>query len=419
MSATADLGPKPSEDTVETIVVGAGQAGLALSRCLTDRGRDHLLLDRGRVAERWYSERWDSFRLLTPNWHTRLPGWGYRGPEPDGFMTRDQVQRFFAGYARSFHAPVRTGVAVTAVREDGSGWLVCTDTEVLRARNVVVATGHLDRPVVPAMRRDLPAGVVQIHSSTYRSPEQLPEGGVLVVGAGPSGQQIADELARAGRRVHLAVGRHHVLPRSYRGRDAFWWFDRTGELHRTLDELTRPPRAANPVLTGGRALDLRVCASHGVVPHGRLLAVDGARVRFGDDLAMSVHGAELHARRFRERIDAFVAHTGLDAPPEPATEPGPPAWTHDPPTELSLRAAGIRSVVWATGYRRDHSWLHAPVFDAAGAVVQRRGVTGAPGLYFLGLWFMWRRGSSSIDGVGADATYLADHIADRAARAAA
>jgi putative flavoprotein involved in K+ transport len=406
--------------TIDTAVVGAGQAGLALSRHLTARGHEHVLLERGRIAERWYSERWDSFSLLTPNWHTRLPGWGYRGPEPDGFMNRAQVQTFFADYARSFRPPVRTGVTVTGVFPEAPGWRVRTNRGSMHARHVVVATGHMDRPAVPTLREAFPSGVVQLHSSGYREPAQLPDGDVLVVGAGPTGHQIADELAGAGRRVHLAVGRHRVVPRTYRGRDAFWWMDRTGASRRTVDELVRRPvRAESSVLAGGRHLDLRVLVSHGVVPHGRLVGIDGSRAVFADDLAASMAGGEDHARRFRERVDRFVARAGLDAPDDADPPVGLPRWTHEPGTELGLGRTGIGSVIWATGYRRDYSWLHAPVLDAAGNPVQRRGVASVAGLFFLGLSFMWRRDSSFIDGVGADAEYLADRIVGRSAHAAA
>jgi putative flavoprotein involved in K+ transport len=406
--------------TIETVIVGAGQAGLALSRHLTDRGREHVLLERGGVGERWHSERWDSFTLLTPNWHTRLPGWRYRGPDPDGFMDRAQIQRFFADYASSFDAPVRPGATVRQVGPAPGAWMIRTDDDVLHTRNVVVATGHMNRPAVPELSRAL-TELVQLHSSDYRSPAQLPAGGVLVVGAGPSGQQIADELARAGRPVHLAVGSHRLLPRRYRGHDAFWWLDRTGATSRTIDQLTRrPARAESSVLAGGRTLDLRVLVSHGVVPHGRLVGVDAdIRARFADDLFASLHNAEEHARRFRDRVDAYVARTGLAATREPAPALDIPRWAREPQTELNLRSAGIGSVIWATGYRRDYSWLHAPVLDAAGEPVQRRGITAVPGLYFLGLWFMWRRDSSFIDGVGADAGYLADRIVERTARGAA
>jgi putative flavoprotein involved in K+ transport len=408
--------------TTETVIIGAGQAGLALSRHLTEHGSEHLLLEGGRVGERWYSERWDSFALLTPNWHTRLPGWSYRGPDPDGFMDRAQIQAFLADYARSFGAPVRTGTTVTAVCREANGWTVQTDAEALRARNVVVATGYMDRPRVPALRAALPGGLVQLHSSSYRNPGQLPDGGVLVVGAGPTGHQVADELARAGRAVHLAVGRHRLLPRRYRGRDAFWWLDRTGATSRTVDDLAHRPRQSDSsVLTAGRRIDLRVLVSHGVVPHGRLAGIEaGTRAVFADDLAESMYGGEEHARRFRCKVDDYVSRTGLPAEPrehEPTV--ALPHWAREPATDLDLRRAGIKSIIWATGYRRDYAWLNAPVLDAAGEPVQRRGVTAAPGLYFLGLWFMWRRDSSFIDGVGADAEYLSERIVAGATRAAA
>lgn len=408
-------------ERIETVIVGAGQAGLALSRHLTEQDREHVLLERGRVAQRWRSERWDSFRLLTPNWHTRIPGYRYAGPDPDGFMRRDEVVGFFDGYARSFAAPVRCATTVRAVRPLGAGWRVETGGAAIEARHVVVATGYLDRPARPAVHREVPLDVVQLHSARYRRPDQLPAGAVLVVGAGPSGQQIARELARTGRRVHLAVGSHRVLPRRYRGRDAFRWMERTGSTRRTVDDPPgRPARPDNAVLSGSGPLDLRVLVDHGVVPHGRLRGVDPAgTAHFADDLVRTLHAAEEHARRFRERVDAHVARTGLAAPEEQAPPSGTPRWAADAATALDLRAAGVRSVVWATGYRRDYSWLHAPVLDAAGEPVQRRGVTAAPGLFFLGLWFMWRRDSSFIDGVGGDAAYLAERIAAQPARAVA
>jgi putative flavoprotein involved in K+ transport len=311
-------------------------------------------------------------------------------------------------------------VTVTGVFPDGGGWRVRTDRGSVRSRHVVVATGYLDRPAVPELRAAIPSGVVQLHSSRYRHPAQLPDGGVLVVGAGPTGQQIADELAISGRRVHLAVGRHRVLPRRYRGRDAFWWLDRTGASRRTVDELVRRPvRAESSVLAGGRDLDLRVLVSRGVVPHGRLRGVGGPRAVFADDLAASMAAGEEQARRFRERVDRYVARTGLRVAEDVTRPADMPQWACEPSTELELDRGRISAVIWATGYLRDYSWLHAPVLDAAGNPVQRRGVTSAPGLFFLGLSFMWRRDSSFIDGVGADAEHVADHIVGLDARAAA
>jgi putative flavoprotein involved in K+ transport len=405
------------ETSVETLIVGAGQAGLALSRYLTDLGRDHVVLERHRVAERWRSERWDSFRLLTPNWLTRLPGMSYDGADPDGFMTRAEVVAFFDTYARSFDAPVRTGVTVSRVSRESEHWVVETDAGRFVAANVVVATGHHDQPRVPEIGRTLPPHIAQLHSSRYRNPAQLPPGGVLVVGAGPSGQQIADELARSGRRVVIAAGRHRSLPRRYRGLDTYQWMDRLGAFERTVDDLPDPSvvrRAPAFVLAGGRDdLDLRRLVAAGAVPVGRLTGIDGSTVRFSDDLAATVAAADDNARRFRASIDDLVARMGLrvDDPEAPPRPPG--RWAATAPTRLHLDHDAVRTVLWATGYRRDFTWLHAPVLDTAGEPVQHRGVTPAPGLYFLGLRWMHRRSSDAIHGVGTDAAFLAEQIACR------
>ena len=398
-----------------TIIIGAGQAGLAMSRCLRDRGLPHLVLERGQVAQRWRCERWHSFTLLSPNWQTRLPGHRYAGSEPDGFMRAAEVADMLQAYARG--APVRTGVTVDAVRPSAHGWWVLTSAGSYLASNVVVATGDLDVPAVPALAADLPPQLHQLHTSRYRRPAQLPAGGVLVVGAGPSGQQIADELARAGRVVHIAVGRHKSLPRRYRGRDAYWWMDRMGLLDRTVDSLPQHRagrRTPNAVLTGGREdLDLHRLVRHGVVPHGHLTGCRHGMLSFAADLASVVDAAEQNAVRFRAVVDDYVRRTGLDVPSEPAPRPRPAPWADDPARTLDLARADIGTVIWATGFRRDFSWLPAPVLDDAGEPVQRRGVTPAGGLYFLGLRWMHRRSSSFLDGVGRDAEYLAEHIAER------
>lgn len=399
----------------DTLIIGAGQAGLALSHCLTAAGHDHLLLERGRVAERWRSERPDGFRLLTPNWLTRLPGHRYTGPDPDGFMGRQEVIDFFDAYAASFDPPVHTGVTVTAVERSRRGtWRVVTDHGDHHATNVVVATGHMDRPAVPASARDLPGGVAQVHASRYRNPHQLPEGRVLVVGAGPSGQQIADELALAGRDVVIAVGGHRALPRRYRGRDVYWWMERLGLLDRPRESLPDPTAVRTTragVLEGShRDLDLRRLHRHGVTVTGRLLGVAGDRLVFGDRLARDLADADANATRLREMIDAHVAATGLDVPSEPWTAPTTPTWACDAPADLALSRSGIAAVVWATGYGRDWSWIHAPVFDAHGEPIHHRGVTAAPGLCFLGLRWLTRRDSGFIHGVGRDATHLAAHL---------
>jgi putative flavoprotein involved in K+ transport len=403
------------DGNVGTIVIGAGQAGLAMSRCLRDRGLPHLVLERGRVAQRWRAERWDSFTLLSPNWQTRLPGHRYAGPDPEGFMPAAEVADMLEAYGRG--APVRTGVTVDAVHPSAHGWWVLTSVGSYLATEVVVATGDLDCPAVPALAANLPPRVHQLHTSAYRSPAQLPTGGVLVVGAGPSGQQIADELARAGRDVHIAVGRHKSLPRRYRGRDAYWWMDRMGMLDRTVDSLPQHRaglRTPNAVLTGGTEdLDLHRLVRHGVVPHGHLTDVRGSVLSFAADLADLVDAAEQNAIRFRAMVDDHVRRTGLDLPVEPVSAARPAPWADDPARSLDLDRTGIGTIVWATGFRRDFSWLHAPVLDESGEPLQHRGVTAAEGLYFLGLRWMHRRSSSFLDGVGADAEHLAERIGER------
>jgi putative flavoprotein involved in K+ transport len=409
---------------VQTLIVGAGQAGLAISRSLTSLGHDHLVVDRGHVGERWRSERWDSFTLLTPNWQTRLPGFQYAGGDPAGFMTRDQVVGFLSSYARSFDAPVHAGVTVTGVDPAPLGWLVHTDVDRYHATNVVIATGHYDRPLIPPQAADLPRSVHQVHTTDYRNPERLPSGAVLVVGAGPSGQQIADELACAGRKVFIAVGRHRPLPRRYRGHDVYWWMDRMGMLDRTVDTLPEPGASRNApsaVLAGQeRDLNLHRLVEHGVVPTGRLRATDRGRVHFDDDLPVRLAEADHNVRRLQDAVDTYVERYGVDAPVEEVSPPASATWAHQAPRTLDLARAGVTTVIWATGYDRDYSWINAPVFDAKGEPVQSRGVTAAPGLFFLGLRWLHRRKSNLIGGVGDDAEHLAEVIAsgDQAVREA-
>ncbi|GAA1847598.1 NAD(P)/FAD-dependent oxidoreductase [Pseudonocardia ailaonensis] len=391
-------------ETFGTVVVGAGQAGLAMSRCLTDRGLEHVVLERADIADAWSSRRWDSFTLLSPNWQTRLPGWGYAGPDPGGFMTGAEVRGYLRDYARSFGAPVRTGVEVRQLHRVAGGWRLTTNRGPITAGTVVVATGDLARPRVPAL--PLPPGTHALHTADYRNPAQVPEGAVLVVGAGPSGQQIALELAGAGREVHLAVGRHKALPRRYRGHDAYDWMDLLGMHDRTVDTLPGPPVGMpNAVLAGGtRDLDVPRLVAAGVRAHGRLLGFDGDLPRFADDLAATVATAAANADHFRAAVDEYVARTGMDVPAEPA--PAPPVVPESP-------AAPVRTVVWATGFGRDHDWIEAPVRGLDGEIVHRRGVTPAAGLYLLGLRWLYRRSSASLDGVGRDAEYLAGVIASQ------
>jgi putative flavoprotein involved in K+ transport len=406
--------------SIDTIVIGAGQAGLAMSRSLSDRGVDHVVLERGRVAERWLTERWDSLRLLTPNWMSRLPSWSYDGPDPDGFMTAGEVADFFARYAGSFDAPVEEQSTVDSLRFDGEAYELRTISTAWTARRVVIATGWCDRPAIPAMAADLSPDIRQIAPNRYRNPSRVPDGGVLVVGASATGVQLADELHAAGRDVVLAVGRHSRLPRRYRGMDIFWWLDRIGVRHKTIDDMPDPVRARHEPsvqLVGGpdrRSVDLTTLQDAGVQITGRVVGVDGERVRFADDLVATVTDADHRMRRLLAEIDRHIDASGLTAEvlgPEPIAPVRPaPA-----PDRIDLRDRGIGSVVWATGHRRTYPWLHVPALDEHGEIRNRRGVTPVPGLYVLGQHFQHARNSDSIDGVGADAEFLADHLTCRTA----
>ena len=396
----------------EAIIIGAGQAGLAVSRNLVTAHVDHVVLERGRVAQRW-TERWDSLRLLSPNWMTRLPGWTSADSDPDGFMSRDQVIDRLRGYARSFDAPVEEETTVLSVEREGELWRVETDRGTWTAPNVVVATGHCQKTRVPAIARSLSPDIAQIRTSDYRNPEQLPPGGVLVVGASASGIQLANELRIAGRRVVLSVGRHTRLPRRYRGKDILYWLDRTGSFDRPLSDMPDPAEAMREPslqLIGnqqGTSLDLAVLQSRGVELAGRLDSFDRTRARFAGDLATCVEGADDQLGRLLARIDRHITTHGLDAPPAEGLARVPTEWEV---TDLDLRSAGITSVLWATGYSRSYEWLRAPVLDENGEILQVRGRTPAPGLYVIGLQFMIRRNSSFLHGVGRDAEEIAGEI---------
>jgi putative flavoprotein involved in K+ transport len=404
------------------VIIGAGHAGLAMSRCLTDRGVAHVVLDRGHVGERWRTARWAGFRLLTPNWLSRLPGWAYRGPDPDGFMTAGELVGYLSAYARSFAAPVVPNTLVTRVERLGTGFAVHTETDVWLSRNVVIATGYHSRAAVPEAANGLACDVAQSTPSGYRSPASLPDGGVLVVGASASGVQLARELASAGRQVFLSVGAHTRLPRRYRGRDMLWWLDRIGALDRTIDEMpdaARARREPSLQLVGtahGRRVDLGVLQQEGVRLLGRLRAVDGTAAEFADDLADTMGRAQLRLHRVLRQVDAYA-----DTLAEPAAAPDPPPAIPVPATRstMDLHRAGVTGVVWATGYRPWYPWLAVPVLDPAGRIVHRRGITGVPGLYAIGLRFQYRRSSTFIDGARHDAEHLADHIAANRAACAA
>lgn len=393
----------------DTVVIGGGQAGLAMSRCLGELGIEHVVLERGRIAERWRSERWDSLRLLTPRWQSRLPSYGYTGPSPDGYMTKDELVSYLVRYARAFAAPVETETTVMRVEPDSRGYRVTTNRGTWLAQRVVVATGSCDTPLVPEAASALARGVRQLTASSYANPSSVPPGGVLVVGASASGVQIAEELARAGRDVVVAVGSHTSLPRSYRGRDVMWWMDRIGVLDEGADatrDLEAARRAPSLQLIGEpRSIDLEGLRALGVRLAGRLTAADGSDVAFASDLGTSVAASERRRARMLARIDAFVAASDLERV-FPHEERRPPMIVPKTPAALDLRREKIATVLWATGYVRRYPWLHVPVFDARGEIRHRDGITSLPGLYVLGLRLQRTRKSSFLDGVGADARGL-------------
>jgi len=394
-----------------TIIIGAGQAGLGLSYCLGRLGIEHVVLDRGQVGERWRSERWDSLRLLTPNWMNRFPGWSYRGNDPDGFMTAVEVIGFLQGYASSVAAPVVTGATVQSVRRLPRGYRVESNRGVWQAECVVIATGHCDVPFVPDMARSLPASIHQVTPTAYRNPETLPGGGVLVVGASASGVQLAEEIQRSGRQVTISVSRHTRLPRLYRARDIMWWLDQYSILEDeavSTDELAAARWQPSMQLVGRPErsnLDLSVLRDLGVQLVGRAVGVSRGVVQLKDNLSEAVAGSHRRMERLLQRIDIFADAFGAPAEPWPARFAVSPS-----PAALDLSANGIRTIIWATGFVRDYRWLHVPVLDATGEIIHTGGLTPSPGLYVIGLRFLRRRDASFISAVSSEATELAMEI---------
>ena len=408
------------------MIVGGGQAGLAVSRCLSDLSVDHVVIERGRVAERWRSERWDSLRLLTPNWQTRLPGFRYQGSDPHGYMTMPELVRFFEQYAMSFAAPIEPETAVTGVEPSGGGFRVDTTRGAWQARTVVVATGYSDLPFVPPAASSLAPRLEQVVPTRYRHPGQLPPGGVLVVGASATGIQLAEEIHASGRPVTLAVGGHLRLPRVYRGRDILWWLDAMGVFDDTLDCLPDARASlAQPSLQlighpDRRSLDVAALHRQGVRLAGRLIAADGEAVTFDDDLIATTVASDVKLADVLKRIDGFIARSewASEAPDAGPFEPTWPVALNLGRQTVDLRSAGISTVLWATGFRRAYPWLEVPVFDESGNIRHRFGVTPVPGLYVLGMHFQRRRKSAFIDGVGEDAAFVARRIAATGRRSA-
>jgi len=405
-----------SVEVVDTLVVGGGQAGVAMSEHLSKMGVPHLVLERHRIAERWRTERWDSLVANGPAWHDRFPGMEIAGVDPDGFATKEGMADYFVAYAEMIKAPIRCGVEVKQVERlvGRPGFRVETSQGVIEANSVVAATGPFQRPIMPAM---IPAeaGIPQIHSSAYRNPQQLPDGAVLVIGAGSSGVQIADELRRAGRRVYLSVGAHDRPPRAYRGRDFCWWL---GVLNK-WDMETPGPGTEHVTIAvsgarGGETIDFRRLAAEGMMLVGVTKSYQGGKLTFANDLAANIARGNANYMSLLDEADAYVARNGLDLPLDPEArkaEPDPDCVTH-PILSLDLAEAGIKSIIWATGYSADYSWLKIDpnAFDEKGKPRHHRGVSVEPGIYFLGLPWQSRRGSSFVWGVWHDAKHLADRI---------
>lgn len=398
-----------------TIVIGAGQAGLTVSRELSRREMTHAVLERGRIGERWISERWESLHLLTPNWLNRLAG-GDAHTNTDGFLHRRELVDYLRNYATLRGIPVRESVDVLAVERHEKGFHVRTDSGNWHARNVVVATGYSDVVNRPSQAIAAPPWLAQLDANHYRTPGQLSAGGVLVVGAGASGQQIASELRRAGRRVVIATGTHARMVRRYRGKDFWHWLDKLGELERTIDEVPDPDAARRAVSfglsgrSGGEEIDLNQLSALGVTVTGRLEGWNDGTARFSDNLEIDVADSELRMHQLLDRIDDYLDTHSDDEPAGPGRDAIRPTALPTPPSTLDLAGEQIATVIWATGYRRTYPWLHLPVLDSAGEIEHRYGVTTMPGLYVLGLRFQRRRLSHFIGGVGADAAFLAEHL---------
>ncbi|TPE51693.1 MSMEG_0569 family flavin-dependent oxidoreductase [Amaricoccus solimangrovi] len=409
---------------VSVVVIGGGQAGLSVSWYLRRDGIDHVVLERDRRFQSWRVNRWDSFCLVTPNWQCRLPGWPYRGRDPDGFMLRDEIVDYLDGFAESFDPPLRENVAVTRVApRPGGGYLVETTAGHWTAEQVVIATGGYDTPLVPPYASAIDPSIFQMHSREYRRPSQFPEGGVLIVGGGQSGVQIMEDFHREGRPVHLAIGSAPRSPRRYRGRDATDWLHDAGHYALTIDRHPDPIKAVSQTnhymsgRDGGKEIDLRKFALEGVRLYGGLSGARGTRLTFLPELGRNLDGADRSYQGIRDQIDRHIAAHGIDAPEEPPFEK---VW--EPAREITgidMAEEGIASILWAIGFRPDYSWLEVDCFDGRGRPAFHRGVTDAPGVYFIGLGWLNTWGSGRFLAIDEDARHLAGRIAEFRARGAA
>ena len=404
-----------SKEKVDTLIVGGGQAGLAMSEHLSNIGVQHLILERNRIAERWRSQRWDSLVANGPAWHDRFPGMNFSDVDPNGFASKESVADYFVAYAEQIKAPIRCGVEVTEVRKNVSkpGFRVKTSQGTIAANRIVAATGPFQRPIVPALVPDQKT-IKQLHSSAYRNPDQLPDGAVLVVGAGSSGVQIADELNRSGKRVYLSVGPHDRPPRRYRDRDFVWWLGVLGKW-----DAAAPPAGAEHVTIsvsgarGGETIDFRRLAEEGIKLVGRTQSFKNGLLSFAPNLLDNIEQGDANYRSVLDEADAYIARNGLDLPEEPEARHvvADADCITNPLLEIDLVESGITTIIWATGFAVDYSWLKVDAFHENGKPDHQRGVSVEPGVYFLGLPWLSRRGSSFIWGVWHDAKFLADQIA--------
>jgi putative flavoprotein involved in K+ transport len=404
-------------EKINTIIVGGGQGGLSTSYYLKKQGREHIILEKTDQAAQVWRNRWDSFTLATPNWMTRLPGAVYQGDDPDGFMPRDEVVTYFEEYIEQFDLPVRYGVQVTGVEPVGAGYLVMTDQGDIEAVNVVIAAGLHQQGRIPSFSANVPSEIVQLHSNEYHNPEALPAGAVLVVGSAQSGCQIAEELNQNGRKVYLSVGSAGRAPRRYRGKDVTWWLEKIGFFSRTADQLPSPKArfAGSPQATGkggGHTINLHQFVRDGVVLLGHLQDIQDGQVVLAPDVKENLAKADKFEDDLVKQINDYIERNELDIPSEALPELND-AYEAGEILDLDLKSAGISSIVWATGFKFDFSWVNLPIFDEDGFPVVEWGVTEHPGLYFIGLPFLRTSGSGLLSGVGADSAHIAEHLSSR------
>lgn len=406
-----------NQQVLDTIIIGAGHAGLAVSYCLSERSINHLVIERGEVANSWRNERWNSLKLLTPNWQSRLPGFSYSGDDPDGFMSTREVIEFIDDYARYCKAPVRTGTTVISLKQHPNGYQVTTERGHWHCRSVVIASGACNLPSTPKIAEAVPADIQQVTSWKYRNPDQLEAGGVLVVGASATGLQLAEEIHRSGRPVTIATGEHVRLPRVYRGKDIQWWMDAVGILDEGLDEIDDINRARHlpsPQLVGSREhqiLDLNTMSGLGIKLVGRLMGVQNGTVQFSGSLRNVCALADLKMNRLLKTIDEWIEQNPDISKAEPPESFSRTEVDEDPCLGLNLEDSGIRTIIWATGYRPDYSWLEVPVLDRKGLIKHDGGIAESPGMYLVGMPFLRRRKSSFIHGAEDDARFVTQHLA--------